>query len=77
MYFEFSVKLPCGCAVGRRVSSEQSDGEVITPEALKEAFATAADIGAFWYETRIFKEKRHRCELVSDSNPAGIAPKEP
>jgi hypothetical protein len=76
MNFELSVKLPCGCAVRHKVSSEQADGEVITPEALKKASITAAEIMAYWYETRFFKEKRHRCELVSDSNPMGIAPKE-
>ncbi len=76
MDFEFSVKLPCGCAVKRKISREQADGEVVTPEAFKEAFVTAAEIGAYWYETRVFNEKRHRCELVSDSNPMGITPKE-
>lgn len=76
MDFEFSLKLPCGCTVGQKVSSEQGDGEVVTPEAFKEAFVSAAEIGSFWYETRFFKEKRHRCELVSASNPMGIAPKE-
>ncbi len=76
MDFEFSIKLPCGCTVGQKVSSEQGDGEVVTPEAFKKAFVSAAEIGSFWYETRFFKEKRHRCELVSASNPMGIAPKE-
>ena len=76
MNFEFSVKLPCGCTVGQKVSREQGEGEVVTPEAFKEAFMSAAEIGSFWYETRFFKEKRHRCELVSASNPMGIAPKE-
>lgn len=76
MNFEFSVKLPCGCTVRQKISSEQHDGEVVTPEAFKKAFAYAAEIGSFWYETRFFNEKRHRCELVSDSNPMGIAPRE-
>ena len=76
MNFEFSVKLPCGCAVGHKISCEQGDGEAITPEAFEKAFMYAAEIGSFWYETRFFKEKRHRCELVSASNPMGIAPRE-
>ena len=76
MNFEFSVNLPCGCTVRRKVSSEQADGEVVTPKAFKEAFVAAAEIGTYWYEERFFKEKRHRCELVSDSNPMGLAPKE-
>lgn len=76
MNFELSTKLPCGCAVRLKVVNEQADGEVITPKALKKASIAAADIMVFWYETRFFKEKRHRCELVSDSNPMGIAPRE-
>ena len=76
MDFEFSLKLPCGCTVRQKISSEQDDGEVVTPEALKKAFVWAADIGSFWYETRFFNEKRHRCELVSASNPMGITPRE-
>lgn len=76
MDIEVSVKLPCGCVARQKISSEQGDGEVVTPEAFKKAFVAAAEVGSFWYETRFFKEKRHRCELVSASNPMGIAPKE-
>ena len=72
----FSVKLPCGCEVHRTVSEEQLDGEAVTPEALTNFLDFSAKVLAFWYEERFFKEKRHRCELVSESNPSGIAPKE-
>ncbi len=72
----FSVNLPCGCEVHHTVAEEQLDGEVVTPEALTKFLDFSSNILAFWYEVRFFKEKRHRCELVSDSNPMGIAPKE-
>ena len=75
MKASFSVTLPCGCEVKHTVAEEQAEGEVISPETLMKFFDYSSKVLAFWYEVRFFKEKRHRCELVSDTNPLGLAPR--
>lgn len=63
------IPLPCGCTLDYATSAEPPIPHV-------GAFLEhGAEILSFWFTIRIEKEKRHRCELVSEENPNGIAPK--
>lgn len=67
-YLTLRAPLPCGCSITQSVSA------VGSPK-VEDFMEWATPILAHWYDTRINKEQRHRCELVSSENPNGFAPR--
>jgi hypothetical protein len=58
--------LPCGCELHQSLLRTHNDGT--------KWVITLGKLAQFWLEDRI---ARHRCELVSEANPSGVAPKQP
>lgn len=65
---QLSATLPCGCTLYVRQVSKALD-----LFRAQEAAERGGTINGQWFADRA---PRHRCELVSEANPAGIAPRE-
>lgn len=60
-----SVRLPCGC----NLKHSAIDRGPVAADKYGDAIRHLGAALAHWVETR---SKQHQCELVSESNPAGV-----
>ena len=66
------IVLPCGCAI-RHASVECGDHDISYSASIEARFQHQLKTLARWFHQRLTVQDRHRCELVSITNPSGFS----